>query len=183
MLHVRPLDSSSIGFIVQYLSRLSDDDISRMGMRREQVPPPGALEAALQRSVDAAPDQRREAYLVWLHDERPIGYAALKRLQRGLYGDMHLHMVVASQRGQGWGATLFCLSVVHFFDNYRLKVCLCEPRATNIGPNRMLQKIGFPLLKTFYGCSSELTFPADISQYWIQAEVARDYLARDGTDR
>lgn len=179
-LEVAPLSSASIGLIVEYLAGLSDGDIERMGMRREQLPGPEALSAALQRSVDQAPDQRGEAYLLWLKDRQPIGYAALKRIQFGLYGDMHLHVVAERERGRGLGASLFCLSALHFFERYQLQVCLCEPKATNVGPNRMLQKVGFPLLKTFCGCSSDLTYPADISQYLIQVDVARAYLARVG---
>jgi hypothetical protein len=175
-LHVEPLDRPSIPFVVDYLTRLTDDDIERMGMLREKLPSGEVLTEQLRQSVDAEPGRRREAYLVWLRGSQPIGYAALKRIQFGLYGDMHLHLVSHADRGRGLGATLFCFSALSFYQTYRLQLCLCEPRTTNLGPNRMLQKIGFPLLKTFRGCSSDLTYPTEVSQYLITPDVARVYL-------
>jgi len=154
-----------------------------MGMQRQRLPSAEVLTEQLRRSVDVEPKRRREAYLLWMCGARLIGYAALKRIQFGLYGDMHLHMVSREDRGRGMGAVLFCLSTLSFYQTYRLQLCLCEPRATNLGPNRMLQKIGFPLLKTFCGCSSDLTFPTEISQYFVTADLAQGYLDRQSSSR
>jgi hypothetical protein len=40
----------------------------------------------------------------------------------------------------------------------------------------MLQKIGFPLVKTYEGASSELSAVCELNQYDIQPKIAEEYL-------
>jgi hypothetical protein len=47
-------------------------------------------------------------------------------------------------------------------------------------PNRMLQKIGFPLEKTYLGRSSALSIRTELNRYVITREVAEQYLAETG---
>jgi hypothetical protein len=58
---------------------------------------------------------------------------------------MHLHIWNTERRGKGIGGRLFCLSAIDFFERFEVREIVCEPGASNPYPNRMLQKIGFPL--------------------------------------
>jgi hypothetical protein len=53
---------------------------------------------------------------------------------------------------------------------------ICEPKADNLAPNRLLQRIGFPLIFTRVGKSSELSAICKLNRYDIAREIADDYL-------
>lgn len=85
----------------------------------------------------------------------------------------------APMRGQGYGATLFCQSALEFYQLFQLKEIVCEPRAANPLPNRMLQKIGFPLLRTHVAASSELSEVCELNCYEISKDLARAWLEKN----
>jgi hypothetical protein len=47
---------------------------------------------------------------------------------------------------------------------------------TNPPPDRLLQRIGFPLISTRIGKSSELSTVCKLNRYDIMREIAEDYL-------
>ena len=65
--------------------------------------------------------------------------------------------------------------------SYEDGVSACEPRAANPAPNRMLRTIGFPLLQTYVGASSELSAVCELNRYEILRDVAEAYLASRGS--
>jgi len=89
---------------------------------------------------------------------------------------MHLHMWRADLRGKGHGAHLFCLAAVDLYKRFKLKRIICEPKADNPPPNRLLQRIGFPLVSTRIGRGSELGTICKLNCYHIVREIAADYL-------
>src|SRR6266545_6272558 len=87
-----------------------------------------------------------------------------------------LHMWRPDLRRKGHGPHLFCLAAVDFYERFRLKRIICEPKADNQPPNRLLQRIGFPLISTRVGRSSELSKVCNLNRYDIVREIAEDYL-------
>ncbi len=67
-------------------------------------------------------------------------------------------------------------ALVDFYERFRLKRIICEPKADNQPPNRLLQRIGFPLISTRVGRSSELSKVCNLNRYDIVREIAEDYL-------
>jgi RimJ/RimL family protein N-acetyltransferase len=67
------------------------------------------------------------------------------------------------------------LSALDFYERYNLKRIICEPKADNPMANRLLQKIGFPLVLTRVGVSSELAFVCELNRYEIQRKIAERY--------
>jgi hypothetical protein len=178
---VRPLAPAEIHHIVDYLVGSSPADRERMGLAN--VPPREALAQAYLEACTTPEQDAKSFYLVWLVDDRPIGFSSLKGIVRGEHAGMHLHIWDASLRGKGHGALLFCLSALEFHRRFQLKSLVCEPRSTNPMPNRMLAKIGFPLLRTYVGASSELSAVAELNRYDVAADVAEAYLLSHGLDR
>jgi RimJ/RimL family protein N-acetyltransferase len=82
----------------------------------------------------------------------------------------------ADLRGKGHGAHLFCLAAVDFYKRFNLKRIICEPKADNPAPNRLLQRIGFPLVSTRVGRGSELGAICKLNCYDIVREIAEHYL-------
>lgn len=181
-LEVRPLRPEEAGLVVRYFHGASDADLDRMGVvERARLPPEDAWTQRLQAALREPEATATSAYLAWLVDGTIVGFASLKNLRPGDSADLHLHMWSVPHRGQGHGAVLFCLSVLEAFDRFRLGRAVCEPKASNPMPNRMLAKAGFPLVKAFVGASSELSRTTELNRYAIRRDVAEAYLCKVAT--
>lgn len=173
-LSVRPMTPHDVPRIVAYFVDSSPADRERLGMTN--VPPRDTLTESLLEACAAPLASAQSFYLMWEVDGRPIGFSSLKGIVPGEHGGMHLHMWEAELRGRGLGAVLFCRSALEFHDRFGLKSIICEPRAANPAPNRMLRRIGFPLVRTYVGASSELSAVCELNCYQIVREVAEAYL-------
>jgi hypothetical protein len=179
-LSVRPLAPAEIHYIVDYLVEASPADRQRMGLAN--VPTRDTLAQSYLKACTTPEHEATSFYLVWLVDGRPIGFSSLKGIVRGEHAGMHLHIWDSSMRGKGHGAVLFCLSALEFHRRFQLKSLVCEPRAANPMPNRMLGKIGFPLLRTYVGASSELSAVDELNCYDVAKDIAEAYLLSYGVD-
>jgi RimJ/RimL family protein N-acetyltransferase len=130
------------------------------------------LEAMLTPPNDAV----RGFVLAWCINGEAIGHASLKDIVPGDFGSIHLHMWRPELRGKGHGPHLFCLAAVDFYERFKLRRIICEPKTDNPAPNRLLQRIGFPLISTRIGRSSELSVICKLNRYEIMREIAEDYL-------
>jgi RimJ/RimL family protein N-acetyltransferase len=176
LLGVRPMQAEEADLVVRYFHDASDADLERMGVvPRPRLPPPHEWAARLGASLQASPPQA-SFYLTWLVDGQAIGFSSLKDLRPGDSADLHLHMWSAPHRGHGHGAILFCLSVLEAYDRFGLRRAVCEPKASNPMPNRMLAKVGFPLVRTYEGASSELSQTTLLNRYDVPRAVAEAYL-------
>ena len=175
-LSVRPMTPRDVPRIVSYVVDSSPADRERLGMTN--VPAREVLTESLLEACALPEASAHSFYLMWEVDGRPVGFSSLKGIVPGEHGGMHLHMWEAGMRGRGFGAVLFCRSALEFHDRFRLKSIVCEPRAANPAPNLMLQKIGFPLVRTYVGASSELSAVCELNRYEIVREIAESYLRR-----
>ena len=114
--------------------------------------------------------------LAWCIDGKAIGHSSLKDIVLGEVGNMHLHMWRADLRGKSYGPPLFCMSALDFYERFNLKRIICEPKADNPMANRMLKKIGFPLVLTHVAASSEISVVCELNRYEILRDVAERYL-------
>jgi RimJ/RimL family protein N-acetyltransferase len=176
-LTVRPLASEDFDGYIAYFTRPSKADAERMGLAIDRVPSATRLRSDLEAMIAAPVDQLRSFILAWCVDGNAIGHSSLKDIVPGEFGSIHLHMWRADLRGKGYGPRLFCLSVLDFYERFNLKRIICEPKADNPMANRMLKKIGFPLILTRVAASSELSVVCELNRYEILREVADRYLA------
>ena len=177
---VRPLELSDIPHIVNYWLESSPEDLIRMGADALKMPTAEQFEISLKSTLEHANQDAKVSYLIWLVSGMPIGFSSLKNIQFGESGEMHLHMWDSSFRGKGYGAILFCLSAMSFYKEFKLKAIKCEPMVSNPLPNRMFHKIGFPLVETRTGTSSELSLICELNHYSITLNVAAQYLRNTG---
>ena len=174
-LTVRPLVSEDFDGYIAYFTRVSKADAERMGLAIDKVPSPTQLRSDLETMIATPVDRLRSFVLAWCIDGKTIGHSSLKNIVPGESGSMHLHMWRADLRGRGHGPRLFCLSALDFYERFNLKRIMCEPKADNRMANRLLQKIGFPLVVTYVGASSELAFVCELNRYEILRAVAERY--------
>jgi RimJ/RimL family protein N-acetyltransferase len=175
-LTVRPFAAEDIVGYVAYVTQMPAADAERIGLAVERLPSPEEMRADLAASLATPVNRARSFMLAWCLDGAVIGHSSLKDIVAGESGRMHLHMWRADLRGKGYGPPLFCLAALDFYERFGLQSIICEPRAANPMPNRLLRKIGFPLLETYVGASSELSVVCELNRYDIQREIAERYL-------
>jgi RimJ/RimL family protein N-acetyltransferase len=174
-LTVRPLASEDLDGYIAYFTRPSKADAERMGLAIDRVPSAIRLRSDLEAMIAAPLDRLRSFALAWCVDGKAIGHSSLKDIVPGDFGSIHLHMWRADLRGKGYGPRLFCLSALDFYERFNLKRIICEPKADNPMANRMLKKIGFPLVLTHVAASSELSVVCELNRYEILRDIAERY--------
>jgi RimJ/RimL family protein N-acetyltransferase len=175
-LTVRPFAAEDIAGYVTYATQMPKTDSERIGLAVDRLPSPEKMHADLAASLAGPIDRARSFMLAWCIDGATIGHSSLKDIVAGESGRMHLHMWRSDLRGKGYGPPLFCLAALDLYKRFNLQTIICEPRAANPMPNRMLRKIGFPLLETYIGASSELSVLCELNRYDIRRDVAERYL-------
>lgn len=173
---VRRLRPAEISQVVAYWLSRSEEDLIRMGADVSKLPKREEFEASLGTIIETPDEECQTCYLIWLLNDTPIGFSSLKNIVHGKTGSIHLHIWDSSVTGKGYGAVLFCMSAISFYAMFHLECINCEPRASNPLPNRMFQKIGFPLVKTYVGASSELSVTCELNRYAITRNIAERYL-------
>src|SRR5262245_14828918 len=144
-LGVRPMRTEDVPAFVRYWTEASRSDLERMGVDVARLPAADELARSLSALCQVPEREARAFYLVWEVDGVPIGHASLKNIRYGDSGEIHLHIWDAAARGRGHGARLFALSALDFYERFSLTRIVCEPKADNPMPNRMLRKAGFAL--------------------------------------
>jgi RimJ/RimL family protein N-acetyltransferase len=173
---VRPLLPEDISQLVDYWLKATPEYLRSMGADPARLPSEAEWRRTLERVVACRVREATTYYLVWLVDGHPVGFNSLKNIVFGESGDMHLHMWDAQSRGKGYGGRLFCIAALEFFRLFQLRTVVCEPSVSNPAPNRMLQRIGFPLVRTYTGASSEVSMVCELNQYEIVPAIAERYL-------
>jgi RimJ/RimL family protein N-acetyltransferase len=177
-LSVRPLAAEDFDDFINYWLALSQGELERLGIAIDRLPSAAQMRSDLEAMLAAPDDGVRSFVLAWCINGEAIGHSSLRDIVPGDFGSIHLHMWRADLRGKGHGPFLFCLAAVDFYERFKLKRIICEPKADNPPPNRLLQRIGFPLISTRIGRSSELSTICKLNSYDIVREIAEDYLLR-----
>jgi RimJ/RimL family protein N-acetyltransferase len=180
-LTVRPLAAGDFSEFINYWLGLSEAEIARMGVAIDRMPSATQMRSDLETMLAAPNNAVRTFVLIWCVNGEAIGHSSLKEIVPGDSGSIHLHLWRADLRGKGYGSQLFCLSAVDFYERFKLRRMICEPKADNPSPNRLLQRIGFPLISTRFGTSSELSVTCQLNRYNIEREIAENYLHRHGS--
>ena len=175
-LSIRPLATEDLDGFIAYFTRPSKTDAERMGLDIKRVPSADQLRSDLNAMIGAPPDSLSSFVHAWCIDGTAIGHSSLKGIVPGDFGSMHLHMWRTDLRGKGYGPRLFCLSALDFYQRFNLKRIICEPKADNAMANRMLKKIGFPLILTHVAASSEISLVCELNRYDILRGVAESYV-------
>lgn len=176
---IRPMEQKDLPLILNYWASASRTDLDRMGVDPAKMMSPTEFGKRLQEMLKVPQESAQSFVVMWLIDGNPVGFSSLKNIVRGDSADIHLHIASHEFRGKGFGKILFCLTVVEFYKQFRLKSMTCEPKSTNPMPNRMLAGIGFPLAKTYLGTSPELTDECWLNSYDIRLDIAQRYLNKN----
>lgn len=177
VLNVRRLRSDEVDLVVRYLFESPASDLDRMAIDQSRLTDPEKMREDLLQTISDQGPKTNAYYLAWEVDGTSIGFSSLKDIPSDRsVGGMHLHMWTPAMRGQGFGGVLFSLSALEFYKWSGVNTIICEPSSQNPLPNRMLQKVGFSLVKTHIARSSFLSRETELNRYLIDPVVATAYL-------
>jgi RimJ/RimL family protein N-acetyltransferase len=165
-LAVREMTASEVNVIIDYFQKSTPEHLELLGVDPSRLPNPESWRERLRRESALPIDQRALMLVIWLSDDRPIGFSTSDKITYGEQANMHLHVVDPERRKQGVGTQCVRRSADIYFDRLRLKRLFCEPNAFNVAPNRTLQSAGFKYLKTHMTVPGPLNYHQAVTR-WV----------------
>jgi RimJ/RimL family protein N-acetyltransferase len=147
-LMVREMMMAEVDIIIEYFHGSTPEHLEILGVDPTRLPSPENWRERYRRDYALPMDRRSTVLVIWLSDDRPIGFSTSDKIVYGKHANMHLHVIEPQLRNQGVGAECTRRSADIYFERLNLKHLFCEPNAFNVAPNRTLQKAGFKYLKT-----------------------------------
>lgn len=176
---IRLLEKSDIQKIINYWFNKTEEELKFVGVDKNKL---GTIESwtnFLEDVLNTPMDQAKAFYLIWQINNEAIGYVTLRNISQNNIADIHLHIWDKSMHTKGYGAKLFAISVVEIYKLFKFKLLLCEPKADNAAPNKMLEKIGFQKWRTYTCASASMCFPCKVNSYIIDLETAKRYKVKN----
>jgi RimJ/RimL family protein N-acetyltransferase len=167
-LTAREMTVAETDLVIDYFHSSTAEYLETLGVDPSRMPSRESWRERLAHEF-ARPDEQRSAIVViWLSDERPIGFSSSDKITYGEQANMHLHVTDPERRNRGVGAECVRRTVDIYFERLKLKRLFCEPNAFNVAPNRTLQKAGFKYLKTHMTVPGPLNFHQAVTRWVIE---------------
>jgi RimJ/RimL family protein N-acetyltransferase len=167
-LTVREMAGSEIDIIIEYFLGSTAEHLEILGVDPTRLPAPERLRERFAHERAQPIEQRAWVVVIWLLDDRPIGFSTSDKIAYGEQANMHLHVVDPERRNRGYGVECVRRSVDIYFERLKLKRLFCEPNAFNVAPNRTLQKAGFKYLKTHMTVPGPLNYHQAVTRWVIE---------------
>ena len=167
-LTAREMTVAETYLVIDYFHSSTPEYLETLGVDPSRMPSRVSWRERLAHEF-ARPDKQRSAIVViWLSDERPIGFSSSDKITYGEQANMHLHVTDPERRNRGVGAECVRRTVDIYFERLKLKRLFCEPNAFNVAPNRTLQKAGFKYLKTHMTVPGPLNYHQAVTRWVIE---------------
>ena len=167
-LSVREMTASETGIIIDYFQKATPEFLETMGVDPTRFPPEGFWRERMQSQIALPIEQKAALLVLWLSDDRPVGFSTADKISFGEQANMHLHVTDPDRRNSGIGAACVRLTVDLYFERLKLKRLFCEPHAFNVAPNRTLQKAGFKYQKTHMTVPGPLNFHQAVNRWVVE---------------
>lgn len=170
-LTVREMTLDEVNLVIDYFYSSTPEHLEMMGVDPSRLLSRQAWHARFA-SESALPAGERQLYpVIWLLDDRPIGYSSCDRITFGERANMHLHVIPPEHRNRGIGRECVRQSVTIYFRQFRLKELFCQPHALNVPAHRTLQAAGFKYVKTYMTVPGPINFHQPVTQWVIRREA------------
>lgn len=166
-LRVRDLSLDDIPLVNGYWANQTPADIDRMSLDPSKIPTPYVRVAAHGKLLDLPYKERQSELLIWELNERAVGMSTLRNIQYAESSEFHLHMIEPTLRRSGYGHRFVALSLELYFRRFHLQRIVCEPSSSNLGANRLLQKLGFTITNTYRTIPGPLNREHEVHRYEI----------------
>jgi RimJ/RimL family protein N-acetyltransferase len=169
---VREMQLRETNLMIRYFLTADLTFLNRMGVDPKKLPSEVQWFELLREDFARPIRQRHFYYLVWEANGVPIGHCNINKIVFGEAAHMHLHIWDSGHRRSGCATQLLRPSIACFFETFRLGVLFCEPYALNPGPNRILPKLGFHLVRTYETTPGWITFHQPVNRWVLEGETA-----------
>jgi RimJ/RimL family protein N-acetyltransferase len=153
------------GLMVDYFTQSTDDFLRGMGIDPATLPSRTDWLAEVWDDHHKPGPEKDRIYLAWIYDGNLVGHSSINKIRWGVEASIHLHLWKPQLRRNGIGAEFFRRSVEFFFREPGLKKLYCEPYADNPGPNKVLSKLGFTLMKTYKTVPGKTCFEQNVNRW------------------
>ena len=167
-LTVREMMATEVDLIIDYFQNATPEYLETLGVDPTRLLPTQAWRERFRREGELPFDQRSVVAVIWLSDDRPVGFSTSDKIRYGEQANMHLHVIEPGRRHQGVGVECVRRTGDFYFEQLKLKRLFCEPNAFNVAPNRTLQKAGFKYLKTHMTVPSPVNFHQAVTRWVIE---------------
>jgi RimJ/RimL family protein N-acetyltransferase len=165
---VREMADSEFDIVIDYFHKSTPEFLEILGVDPTRLPPPDSWRERFQRELSRPIQQRSALIVIWLSDDKPLGFSSCDKITFGEQANMHLHVVDPARRNQGFGVECLRRSADIYFERLNLKRLFCEPYAFNVAPNRTLQRAGFKYLKTYMTVPGPLNFHQAVTRWLME---------------
>jgi RimJ/RimL family protein N-acetyltransferase len=165
---VREMRADEVDLIVGYFHTSTAEHLETLGVDPTRLPSPEAWRERYRREYELPVECRAALLVIWLSNERPIGFSTSDKIVYGDRANMHLHILNSDDRRSGAGVACVRKSVDIYFERLKLKRLYCEPNAFNVAPNRTLAKAGFTYLKTYMTVPGLLNYHQAVTRWAIE---------------
>jgi len=165
-IEVRPFSSrEEYELMVDYFLKADDWFLRGMGVDRLKLPLREKWLDDLLVDYRKPDHQRDRFYLVWLLRGERVGHSSINNIIFGAEAFIHLHLWKPELRRADLGTEFMRKSANFYFDRFQLKKLLCEPWAENHAPNRVLEKLGFTLVKRYKTIPGVIAYEQEVNHY------------------
>ena len=162
-INVREIEIRDFELILDYWYGSSEEYLLGMGADKSKLPAREDFLKMLHHQLNLPINKRQSYCLIWELDGEAIGHSNTNPTTFGKEAYMHLHIWDATHRKKGLGSSFLELTASTFFKNLKLKELYIQPMASNPAPNKVAEKMGFELIKTYTTTPGSINFEQEVN--------------------
>lgn len=164
---VREMTLAEHMLVADYWGNASDSHLLALGVDKTKLPSRGQWVKTLTDQFHTSLSERHMFYLGWEFQGDLVGHSNMSPFTYGKTGMIHMHIWDDANRGQGIAKSCLGQSIAMFFDILNLQMIICEPYAQNIGPNKVLQSLGFRPVKRYWTTPGPINLQQEVNRHEI----------------
>lgn len=164
---VREMTLAEHMLVADYWANASDGYLLALGADKTKLPSRDQWVKTLTDQFHTSLSQRHMFYLGWEFKGGLVGHSNMSPFTYGKTGMIHMHIWNDANRGQGIAQSCLSHSIRMFFDILNLQMIICEPYAQNMGPNKVLQSLGFRSVKRYSTKPGPFNLQQEVNRYEI----------------
>ena len=168
-IEVHPFSScEEYELMLDYFCKADDTFLRGMGVDRLKLPERDKWLDALLADHQKPDNERDRFYLIWTFAGQRVGHSSINKIVPGIEAFIHLHVWDSQLRRSGLGTEFVRRSADFYFQRFNLKKLVCEPRADNPAPNRVLEKLGFAFIRRYRTTPGVIAYEQDVNRYELR---------------
>src|SRR5260370_25077795 len=168
-IEVRPFSGrEEYELMLDYFYKADDLFLREMGVDRLKLPERDKWLDALLADHEKSDSERDRFYLVWIFRGRRVGHSSINNIVLGAEAFIHLHLWNSRLRRAGLGTEFVRRSANFYFERFNLQKLVCEPSSENPAPNRVLETLGFALVRRYRTTPGVIAYEQDVNRYELR---------------